>query len=404
MNVKRSKNVVMLLSHDFLRPYADPRVYKEAKSLVGKKYDVSVVCWHEQGKNLPAYEEYEGIKVFRIFQSIPHYTTSLFWRFPFYKLYVFKSVVRSLKLKPYIIHCHDLDTLIIGVILKLFRKSLIFDAHEDFPGMLEWIYSKRLGHLARLCEKILIKFADRVIAAEMPYTDIMKKHYGKTPVVVMNLPRLDSFHPKVDPSSVIRQYGLEGKVVISHIGGIGRNRGIYETLEALQYLESDDFRYLLIGRTTSEEWDRIRETIHRFSLEDKVVPIIDGVSYQDIPRYYKASDISMVLLYPIPNYVVSLPTKLFESLAVGTPVLAANLDYLNGVVTKHGFGLCADPKDPEDIAAKLNTLISDKQARLRMGQNGLRAIQGEFNWDESEKRLIELYEGMETPKPALPAD
>ena len=390
--MNRNKTVVMLLTGEF---EFDPRVHKEAKSLVKNKYAVFILSWHRQRENLPELEEDEGIKIYKIFQKIPHYTTPLLWRLPFYMLYVFRSVGRSLKLKPDIIHCHDLDTLIIGVILKLLtRKPLIFDAHEDFPGMLEGTNSSKLGRLARLYEKILIKIADKVIAAEMPYIGVMKKHYGVSPVVIMNFPRLDSFHPAVDPSPVIHKYGLEGKVVISHIGGIGRDRGIYETLEALHYLQNDDIRYLMIGRATREESDRIRETIRRFNLEEKVVLLLDGVDYKDVPKYYKASDISMVLLYPVPNYVTSLPTKLFESLAVGTPVLAGNLDYLSSVVTKYDVGLCADSKDPNDIAAKLNTLISDKQMRVRMEQNGLRAIREEFNWDESEKRLLEIYEGI----------
>ena len=119
-----------------------------------------------------------------------------------------------------------------------------------------------------------------------------------------------------------------------------------------------------------------------------------GVDYKDTPWYYEASYISTVLLHPVPNYVNFLPTKLFESLAVGTPVLAGNLDYLSSVVTKYDVGLCADSKDPKDIAAKLNTLISDKQMRIRMGQNGLRVIREQSNWAESEKRLLEVYESV----------
>jgi len=385
----------MLLNCDFIYPFLDSRVYKEADSLRKAQYDVSIVCRYSLGETVPEFEEYKGIRVYRISQNIRYHPNSLLWRLPFYILHVFKSVSRSLKLKPDIIHCHDLDTLVIGVILKLLtRKPIVFDAHEDFPGMLEAAYSRMLAWLGRLSEKVLIKAVDRTIAAETPYVDIMEKHYGVSPVVVMNLPNLDSFHPAVDPSFIIRKHRLEGKVVISHIGVIGRNRGIYETLEALHYLQNEKIRYLVIGRATTKEWDRIRETIRRFNLDDKVILLVDGVDYEEVPKYYKASDISMVLLYPEPNYVTSLPTKLFESLAVGIPVLAGNLDYLGSVVTKYNVGLCADSKDPKDIAAQLDALISDKQMRVRMGQNGLKAIGEEFNWDESEKRLLEIYAGI----------
>ncbi|MFH1169740.1 MAG: hypothetical protein V1691_03485, partial [Chloroflexota bacterium] len=102
--MSRNKNVVMLLSNDFLSPYPDPRVYKEAKSLLQKGYAVSVVCWNKGRADLPQQQEYEGIKVCRIFQKIPRYTTPFWWRVPAYKLYVLRSVKQALKLKPDIIH------------------------------------------------------------------------------------------------------------------------------------------------------------------------------------------------------------------------------------------------------------------------------------------------------------
>ena len=56
----------MLLSNDFIYPYPDPMVYKEAKSMVENGYDVSVVCWSKHRMDLPASETYEGINVSRI--------------------------------------------------------------------------------------------------------------------------------------------------------------------------------------------------------------------------------------------------------------------------------------------------------------------------------------------------
>ena len=53
--------VVMTLRPDLLYPKVDPRVYKEAKSLVRHGYDVNVVCWSKAGDNLPDYEEHENI-------------------------------------------------------------------------------------------------------------------------------------------------------------------------------------------------------------------------------------------------------------------------------------------------------------------------------------------------------
>ena len=75
------------------------------------------------------------------------------------------------------------------------------------------------------------------------------------------------------------------------------------------------------------------------------------------------------------------------------PVIAADLPHIRKIVDTYEVGLCANSQDPRDIAEKLNTLISDKQMRVRLGQNGLRVVREQFNWDESAKILTEVYGG-----------
>ena len=78
------KKIVMLLGHDFIHPYPDPRVYKEAVSLVGAGYEVAVVGWSRRREN-PTGEERDGIRVYRVFQGIPRAATPLWWRLPAYQ-------------------------------------------------------------------------------------------------------------------------------------------------------------------------------------------------------------------------------------------------------------------------------------------------------------------------------
>jgi len=407
MDFKRNKNVVMLLIKDFMYPYLNPRVYKEARSLVRNGYNVSVVCSGCQGRDVPQHERYEEINVFRVFQAIPPPTIPIILRLPAYGKFVFKIIKKSRQLNPDIIHCHDLDTLAAGVGLKLLiRKPLIFDAHEDFPSVYEsrpeFLHSSRMTRLLvitmaqimRLYEKVLIRFANRVIAAELLYTGAMKKHYGISPAVIMNFPNLDSFNPSVDASSIIKQYELEGKIVISQIGAIGVTRGTFETLAALQYLEYNNLRCFLIGKTITELRCKIREAIEKYNIREKVILLLDGIRHEDIPQYYKASDITMALLYPVSTYVTSIPTKLYESLAMGVPVVAADLPHIRKIIDTHEVGLCANSQDPKDIAEKLNALISDQQKRKAMGQKGLKIAREALNWSKSEEKLLETYDSI----------
>jgi len=393
MTDEKRKRVLMVLIKDFMHPYLDARVYKEARSLVAHGYDVSVACWSRGDNGWPGHERIDGIDVVRVFRGGPAPDTSLLRRLPAYGSFVLKAVRHGRRFRPDVVHCHDLDTLVVGVLLKLLRRRpLVYDAHEEFPatyrsmGGPSWI-----SRLLRLWENLLIRSVDRVIAAERLYVDNMRRHYGKDSVVILNLPTLDTFSPDVDASPVIRRHGLEDKLVVSQIGAIGETRGTFEVLEALQSVKCDNLRLLLIGPVQPAMRDRLEGAIERLGIADKVILLLDGVPYEETPMYYRASDISLALLHPTPAYVTSVPTKLYESLAVGVPVLAADLPHIREIIEKHEVGLCADSQDPEDIAAKLTVLIADGGMRQRMGKNGAELAQRELSWRQSEETLLDVY-------------
>ncbi|MFC1980766.1 glycosyltransferase family 4 protein [Chloroflexota bacterium] len=405
MHSGKHKEVVMFLAHDFIYPYVDPRPYKEAISLIKNGYDVCIICLGNSKQALPKCEKYDDIKVYRVFQNMPSYTTPVLWRLQFHLMYILKSIVLARKLKPDMIHSHDLDTLAAGVGLKLLiSRPLIYDAHENYPSMYEsrseFLHVSKfkrisvvfIRQLMRLYEKILIKFADSVIAAEALYAPTMEKHYKITPSVILNLPVLDSFDTVVDTSFVIKQYKLDGKIVISQVGGIGETRGIFTILKALQFIPDNNLRFFIIGRATTDLIREINEYIEQNQLKDKVIFLSKGVRYEDTPQFYKVSDITMALLYSLPTYVTSVPTKLYESLAAGVPVIAADMPHITAIVEHYKVGLCADSHDPMDVAAKLNLLINDEKMRREMGQNCLKVTRERFNWALSEKKLLEIYD------------
>jgi len=128
------KKIAMILNSDLTHgPYSggvDPRVFKEAKTLVDNGYEVTVFCStaNAEGK---MDDEYHGVFIKRIFNKpikmpgkgrIGRYIRTL------------KTVREISKYQPDIIHSHDLDTLHLGVYAKWFtHASLIYDSHEDWP-------------------------------------------------------------------------------------------------------------------------------------------------------------------------------------------------------------------------------------------------------------------------------
>ena len=100
----------------------DVRVYKEAKYLVEKGFNVTILCWDRRCEYLNKEEEsIDGIKIKRFFiPSVPG--TGIKQLLPYFKF--IKEVRKHLKDKEYTyLHCHDFDGFIVGMCTKK-RKSL----------------------------------------------------------------------------------------------------------------------------------------------------------------------------------------------------------------------------------------------------------------------------------------
>ena len=166
--------ILMILSKEFT---VDPRVYKEAKSLVEAGHKITVLMWDRTGEH-ETESTVEGIKVIRIRNSsfmkvLPNdiLRNPIWWRNAYKKgLKLFKNGFNF-----YVVHCHDLDTLKIGIRLKKKLKvKLIYDAHEIFGYMIENSAPKIVSKYSFKMEKRLLKYVDYIITVNEPLHDYFK--------------------------------------------------------------------------------------------------------------------------------------------------------------------------------------------------------------------------------------
>ena len=106
-------------------------------------------------------------------------------------------------------------------------------------------------------------------------------------------------------------------------------------------------------------------------------------------------EIGLVTLAPRPNYLESYPTKLFEYMASGVPVVASDFPLWRKIVEDAGCGLLVDPQKPEAIAKAMDWLFEHPNQAADMGAAGRRAAHRTYNWQSEADKLLALYEKME---------
>ncbi|NQE46659.1 Trehalose synthase [ANME-1 cluster archaeon GoMg2] len=106
--------------------------------------------------------------------------------------------------------------------------------------------------------------------------------------------------------------------------------------------------------------------------------------------------VGTLFLQPIPRYINAVSIKVFEYMLCGLPVVASNFPELRKVVKEADCGILVDPTNVDEITDAILYLLEHPEEAKRMGENGRRAVEENYNWEQMEEKLLKLYEGLET--------
>jgi glycosyltransferase involved in cell wall biosynthesis len=87
-----------------------------------------------------------------------------------------------------------------------------------------------------------------------------------------------------------------------------------------------------------------------------------------------------------------IPTCLIEAMYLKTPAISSKISGIPELVDDGVNGYLTDPGDSQTIADRLHDLLSDKDLRIKMGENGRTKIMSEFDVEKNLSKLIRTWE------------
>jgi len=379
-------HIAMLLSNAF-RP--DPRVHKEARSLVQAGYRVTIICWDRQGE-LAAQETIDGIEIRRLVIRSGY---GVGGRQIFYLPRFWRQALRELRrLQPDIIHCHDLDTAPAGFWhARGHRLPWIFDAHECYPEQVRGLrVSRFIYYLLLFLERQMTRRATHVITVGNLLAQRFRAMGGQVSVVGNYQPLAD-FHSNHRISRA--DLGLRPDAfVVAYIGGFTLGREILPLIRATRY--APEAVVLLLGDGPQ------REMIEAELAKHPRARYLGRVPQEQVPNYTALADaIYYGLNYQITddNIHYSSPNALFNALAAGKPLLTTNLGEIARIVQEEQCGMIVEPLTPERLADAIQQL-RDPAVRAAMSMKARRAAQEKYNWDVAAATLLNLYRQLNQKK------
>jgi glycosyltransferase involved in cell wall biosynthesis len=389
----RGKRAAVLL---FSYYPADPRPRRAAEALAMEGVTVDLICLQSKQEE-PRREIVNGVSVFRIplkrerggmARYIGQYSAFIIESF-------FYLTFRSMIHKYDLVHVHNMPDVLVfsAVVPKALGAKVILDLHDPVPELMQTIFglpekSVSVRLLKRL-EKWSIRFADLVLTVNRACKEIYTARScspGKI-TVVLNSPEDDifQFRAPVLPGPNGEKPAVKPFVILYH-GSLVRRNGFDLAVDALEKArESIPAVRLLVCGERSAFFEEVMESVSKRGLQG-------NVEYLGVKNRREVVDaINGCDLGVIPNHrnmftEINTPTRIFEYLALGRPVIAPRTRGIQDYFTEDEL-IFFDVGDANDLARKIEFVFSNPDRARQIVEQGQRVYLA-HRWSREKSKLL----------------
>ena len=426
------KRVAILINNPYV---ADARAWKTASSLGQAGFDVTVIARWTAGQ--PATEEFDDHRVIRIRQpqplawlpapGLPETGEDYPGNVASFRRRVRESIGRTSQAARYMLMSRTWSRVIAESIEpfdvwqaeSIITLSLAVDLRRRFGGLILYDANdidSEAGRMARLPgpwkrllrrhERGLARSADAVVTVSEPYAQILGRILGRpVDAVVRNAAIVEGIGNDATPAEVVRSDAFSEKLgidpalrIVLYMGQVMRGRGLRQLFEAMALV---DGAHLVIAGF-GPDYERYQAMAAGLPHADRI-HFAGSITPAEIPMWTKSADVSAMPVQPDTlNHRLNTPTKLYDAIGVGVPVVASDLPGISPIVASTGVGVLCDPADPADIARAINAIIDAPVAeRVTQRMRCLDAARSRYSWEIQARELLTVYRdmGMEPTAP-----
>jgi D-inositol-3-phosphate glycosyltransferase len=259
----------------------------------------------------------------------------------------------------------------------------------------EWESDVRAG-----IERLTVATADQVIASTPVDSTHLTDHYGADGSRISVVPcgvDAEKFRPG-SQQAARGVLGLGDERLILFVGRIQQLKGIEIVIRAAALLrarersrELPSFRVLIVGGRPAERDDpesreiaRLQKVASELGIADHI-QWVGAVDHDALPEYYRAADVTVM-----PSTYESFGLVAVESMACGTPVVAARVGGLQATIQDGRTGYLIPWRDPVLYAERIGQIIAQPELRSELGASARqRALR--FGWEQVARQLVDLY-------------
>ena len=279
---------------------------------------------------------------------------------------------------------------------KVKQRPFVFEMRDIWPESLQAVGMSNAGLSVRLAAPLadyLYRRADHLIVVTHSFKAYLQDRgvSGERVTVIPNGVDPDMFFPIPADISLQQELQLEDKFVVGYLGTHGLAHGLESVVEAARLAgQTDDLtavHFITVG--AGAQFDRIKEIasdLDNFTM-------IGQVSRADILRYWSLLNASLIHLKASPLFESVIPSKMFEAMAMGVPLLHGVGGESADIVRTSRSGVCFAAEQPEALLSAIRQISTDKDAYQQMKTSCLSSAQN-YNRASLANRMADCLQGV----------
>ncbi|NZA25746.1 glycosyltransferase family 4 protein [Luteimonas sp. SJ-92] len=259
---------------------------------------------------------------------------------------------------------------------RMRRRPFVFELRDLWPASITAVGAMRRSAAIRLLERLerfLYRQADAIVPVTHAFRDELVARgidAGKIHVVLNGVDMVQ-YRPAARDPELAAAHRLENRFVVGYLGTHGMAHGLETVVEAAALLEGEhDIAFFFAG--SGAQRARVERMVAERGLSN--VRMIPRQPKEMMPKLWSLCDLSLIPLRDSAVFATVIPSKLFEAMAMGVPVLmSVPRGEATGIVEATGCGMVAPPEDPRAMADAILRLARDPRRMEAMRRAGCAA-------------------------------
>lgn len=349
---------------------------------LAEDFDVKVLCgqpnYSARGTIAPRNEVHKGVEIFRVFGSTLDKNVVIFRLMNMITLglsVLFNGMLRFKRGDRVLVVTNPPSMPFVVAVASLMKgASYTLLIHDNYPEILIATQKARPGSIVvnvmSYFNRWLYKHAAKIIVVGRDMRELVERKSAGLDVPIATIPNwaeLDSVAPAPrSENSMLGELGLRDKLVFLYAGNMGHPNDMESIVAAADTLrEMSDLHFIFLGTGAKRKW--LEERVRELSLPN--VTVLDPRPRSQQMDFLNACDVAIVSL--VSNMVgVSMPSRTYNILAAGKPILALTEDgsEVARVVSEEGIGWITPPLQPDELTSTILEILENRGRLPGMGE------------------------------------